>query len=122
MEFAKAGIPVVSMSMALCGLTSPVTLASTVAMVNAENIASFAISQLANPGAPVVYSSESTIMNMMTGEIRYGAVEQMLIAAASAQMAKRYGVPTMVGSLRRRARRATDPASRWTQASSPSRR
>lgn len=97
-EFAKAGIPVVSMSMALCGLTSPVTLASTVALVNAENIASFAISQLANPGAPVVYSSESTIMNMMTGEIRYGAVEQMIIATASAQMAKHYGVPTMVGS------------------------
>jgi len=96
-EFAKAGIPVVSMSMALCGLTSPVTLASTAAIVNAENIASFAISQLAKPGAPVVYSSESTSPDMRTGGIHYGALEELLLAAAGAQMAKHYGVPSMVG-------------------------
>lgn len=97
MEFAKAGIPVVSMSMALCGLTSPVTLAATTAIVNAENLASFAISQLTKPGAPVVYSSESTSPNMRTGEIHYGALEEILIAAAVAQMAKHYGAATMVG-------------------------
>lgn len=99
MEFAKAGIPVVSMSMALCGLTSPVTLASTIAIVNAENIASFAISQATKAGAPVIYSSESTAPNMMTGEIHYGALEEVLLASASAQMAHHYGVPSMVGGL-----------------------
>lgn len=96
-EFARAGIPVVSMSMALTGLTSPVTIASTLAIINAENLASFAISQLANPGAPVVYSSESTSPNMFTGEIHYGAVEEALLAAAAGQMARRYGAMTMVG-------------------------
>ena len=97
-EFAKAGVPVVSMSMALCGLTAPVTLASTISIVNAENLASFAVSQLARPGAPVVYSSESSAIDMKTGEIHYGAREEVLIAAAVAQMAKHYGAPTMVGS------------------------
>lgn len=97
-EFARAGIPVVSMSMALCGLTAPVTLASTISIVNAENLASFAISQLASPGAPVIYSSESSAINMKTGEIHYGAREEVLIAAAVGQMAKRYGAPTMLGS------------------------
>ncbi len=96
-EFARAGIPVVSMSMALTGLTSPVTLAATIAIVNAENLASFAISQLAKPGAPVVYSSESTSPNMFTGEIHYGAVEEAILAAASSQMAKSYGAMTMTG-------------------------
>jgi len=96
-EFAKAGIPVVSMSMALCGLTSPVTIAATVAIVNAENIASFAISQMAKAGAPVIYSSESTSPNMKTGGIHYGSLEETLLAAAGAQMAKHYGVPSMVG-------------------------
>ncbi|MBE0518142.1 MAG: trimethylamine methyltransferase family protein, partial [Thermoplasmata archaeon] len=61
-------------------------------------IASFTISQLAKKGAPVIYSSESSTMNMKTGEIRYGAREEVLIAAAVGQMAKHYGVPTMVGS------------------------
>jgi len=96
-EFASAGIPVVSMSMALTGLTSPVTLASTLAIINAENLASFTISQLVKPGAPVVYSSESTSPNMFTGQIHYGAVEEALLAAASGQMAKRYGAIAMVG-------------------------
>ncbi len=96
-EFAKAGIPVVSMSMALTGLTSPVSLASTMAIVNAENLASFAMSQLAKKGAPVVYSSESTSPNMMTGEIHYGALEEILLAAAAAQMADHYGAASMVG-------------------------
>lgn len=97
MEFAEAGIPVVSMSMALCGLTSPVTLAATIAVVNAENIASFAISQMTKAGAPVVYSSESASPDMRTGEIHYGSVEEIIIAAASGQMANHYGVPSMVG-------------------------
>ncbi len=97
MEFARAGIPVVSMSMALCGLTSPVTLAGTIAIVNAENIASFAISQMTKSGAPVVYSSESAAPNMKTGEIHYGSLEEVLIASASAQMAHHYGIPSMVG-------------------------
>ena len=96
MEFARAGIPVVSMSMALCGLTSPVTIASTIAIVNAENLASFVISQLAKPRAPVVYSSESSIMNMRTGEIKYGAIEEVILAAAAGQMAKHYGAPSML--------------------------
>lgn len=96
-EFARAGIPVVSMSMALMGLTSPVSLASTIAIVNAENLASFAISQLAHKGAPVVYSSESTSPNMMTGEIHYGSLEEILLAAAAAQMAESYGAASMVG-------------------------
>jgi trimethylamine--corrinoid protein Co-methyltransferase len=96
-EFAKAGIPVVSMSMALCGLTSPVTLAGTMAIVNAENLASFAISQMTKPGAPVVYSSESTSPDMRTGEIHYGAVEETILASAAGQMAKHYGAPSMVG-------------------------
>jgi trimethylamine--corrinoid protein Co-methyltransferase len=96
MEFARAGIPVVSMSMAICGLTSPVTLASTIAIVNAENLASTVMSQLAKPGAPVIYSSESSIMNMRTGEIKYGAIEEAALAAAAGQMAKHYGAPSMV--------------------------
>lgn len=98
MVFAKAGIPVVSMSMALCGLTAPVTLASAITIINAENLASFVISQLAKPGAPVVYSSESSIINMRTGEIRYGSVEEVIMAAAAGQMAKSYDALTMVGS------------------------
>jgi len=95
-EFAKAGVPIVSMSMSLGGMSSPVTLAGTITNINCENLASLVIDEVAAPGAPHVYTSESTPIDMKTGVINYSAPEIPLIGAAAGQMAKRYGLPCMV--------------------------
>ena len=92
-ELAKAGIPVVPMSMALCGSTAPATIAGTLTIVNTENLASLVILECAEPAAPMIYCAESTSANMMTGEINYEAPEFPLIAAGTAQMARSYGLP-----------------------------
>jgi trimethylamine--corrinoid protein Co-methyltransferase len=92
-ELAKAGIPVVPMSMALCGSTAPATIAGTLTIVNAENLAALVILQCANSGAPVIYCGESTSADMRTGDINYRAPELPLIAAGTAQMARFYGLP-----------------------------
>jgi trimethylamine--corrinoid protein Co-methyltransferase len=97
-EFAKAGIPVVAMSMSLSGMSSPVTMAGTVVNVNTENLASMVISQTAAAGAPFIYSCESAPIDMKTGIIDYTSHAFPLISSAVAQMAHRYGVPTMVSS------------------------
>jgi len=94
-EFARAGVPVLSMSMCLGGTTSPVTLAGTLATINAENLASLVIDQVAAPGSPHIYTSDSTPVDVRTGYIDYAAVETPLISAGAAQMAKRYGLPCM---------------------------
>lgn len=96
-EFAKAGIPVASMSMSLSGMSAPVTIAGTVINANAENLASLVISQVASPGAPHIYSFESMPIDMQTGYMNNSAPELPLISAAGAQMAKRYGRPSMIG-------------------------
>lgn len=96
-EFAKAGVPVTTMSMSLSGGTAPVTMAGTLVNANSENLASLVIGQAASRGARTVYCSSSTPVNMMTGMINYQSVNQPLIAAGLAQMAKRYGLPCMVG-------------------------
>lgn len=96
-EFAKAGVPVTTMSMSLSGGTSPVTMAGTLVNANSENLASLVIGQVANKGARTIYCSSSTPVNMMTGMIHYESANQPLIAAGLAQMAKRYGLPCMVG-------------------------
>jgi len=96
-EFAKAGIPVLSMSMSLGGLSTPVTIASMLVNINTENLASLVINQVANPGAPHIYTSESTPIDMKSGSINYAAPEVPLISAGAGQMAKRYGLPCMVG-------------------------
>lgn len=60
MELAKAGIPVVAMNAPIAGVTSPVTLAGTVAQVTAENLASLVICQAGKKDAPFIFSSDSS--------------------------------------------------------------
>jgi trimethylamine--corrinoid protein Co-methyltransferase len=92
-ELARAEIPVVPMSMALCGCTAPATIAGTLVIINAENLGALVLLQCANPGAPVIYCTESTPANMKTGEINYEAPEFPLIAAGATQMARLYKLP-----------------------------
>ena len=96
-EFAKAGVAITTMSMSLSGGTAPDTLAGTLVNANSENLASFFIGQAARKGARTIYCSSSTPINMKTGMINYESANQPLIATGLAQMAKRYGLPCMVG-------------------------
>ncbi len=94
-EFAKAGVPVVSMSAAVAGLTSPVTIVGTTTQITAENLASLVITQAAKKGAPWIFSSDSCPGDLKTGSIDYGAVEAHLMRTAAAQMGRYYGLPVM---------------------------
>ncbi|MCG6909326.1 MAG: trimethylamine methyltransferase family protein [Deltaproteobacteria bacterium] len=95
-EFARAGIPICSMSMSLGGLSAPVTVAGMMMNANAENLASLVITQAASPGAPHVYTSESAPMDMLTGNINYGAPEKALVSFGLGQMARHYDLPCLV--------------------------
>ena len=96
-EFCKAHVPVTTMTMSLSGGTAPVTMAGTLVNGNCENLASLVIGQAASKGARTIYCSSSTPVNMRTGMIFYECANQPLIAAGLGQMAKRYGLPCMVG-------------------------
>jgi trimethylamine--corrinoid protein Co-methyltransferase len=98
-EFARAGLPVVHLSMAISGSVSPVTLAGTIALVNAENLAGAVVSESAKAGAPILYSSESGPMDMRTGVFLSGSTEGALINSAGCQMARRYRLPSQVGGV-----------------------
>ena len=98
-EYARAGIPIISMSMCMGGMTAPVTIAGTILTLNIENLASLVITQTAAPGAPHIYCSEATLGNVVTGLIGYRGAEAPMIFAAAAQMARRYGLPKMAGVL-----------------------
>lgn len=96
---ARAGIPIAPMSMCIAGSTSPVTLAGTLAVANAEELATLVIIQCSSPGAPMIYSVESTPMDRKTGELDYTAPEFLLICAAAAQMARFYGLPNLTSDV-----------------------
>ena len=92
-ELARAGIPVIPMSMALCGTTAPATIAGTLAIVNSENLGALVILECANPSAPMIYCAESGSADMRTGAINYSGPEWPLMGAGVAQMARFYGIP-----------------------------
>jgi trimethylamine--corrinoid protein Co-methyltransferase len=98
-EYARAGIPVISMSMCMGGMTAPVTVAGTILTLNIENLASLVITQTAAPGAPHIYCSEATLGNVVSGLIGYRGAEAPMIFAGAAQMARRYALPKMAGIL-----------------------
>jgi len=96
-EAAKAGVPMDILSMGLCGGTTPVTLAGTLLTTNCEVLAGIILSQLVSKGAPVYYSTSTTIMDLKHATSPVGAPEHAMIGAAVAQIGKYYGIPTVVG-------------------------
>jgi len=94
MVYAKYKQPILIAPEAQAGATAPVTLAGLLAQQNAEVLSGIAIAELVNPGAPVLYGTVSTIMDMKTGNLAYGAIEAGLINVATAQLARYYGLPS----------------------------
>ena len=94
---ARAGVPVVHLSMAIAGVVTPASVAGSLAIINAENLFGMTISQTASEGAPSIYSSFSGVMDLKSGVFLCGTPEGILMDSAAIQMAKRYGVPTCAG-------------------------
>lgn len=92
--FAKANQPCIMPPECMAGGTAPSTLAGVLVQQNAEVLASIAVAQCARPGAPVLYGSVSTVMDMRSGAVALGAPEAGLISLGAAQLARYYGIPS----------------------------
>ncbi len=93
-DCARAGIPSELISMGMTGATSPVTIAGTLVQHVAENLSGLVITQLARPGAPVIFGGSPSSFDMRHGTTPMGAIETMMIDAAYAQIGKHIGLPT----------------------------
>ncbi len=92
-EVCRQGMPVVLSSAPMAGSTSPVTLAGTLAQLNAEELAGLALTQLVSPGTPVLIGPIPATADMRTGSYLGGSVEIGIANAAITQMAHFYEVP-----------------------------
>ena len=97
MEYARAGQPQLISSLGIAGATSPVTLAGTLAVQNAEVLGGIVLTQLIREGTPVVFAGASSSVDMHTGALSIGSPEMTLNTAATAQMARFYGLPVRSG-------------------------
>jgi trimethylamine--corrinoid protein Co-methyltransferase len=77
----------------LAGAMSPVTLAAAIAQQNAEALAGIALTQLINPGTPVIYGGFTTNIDMQSGSPAFGTPEGAQALLCGAQLARCYGLP-----------------------------
>lgn len=97
-EFSGKRLPITFGSAAMAGSTSPVTLAGTLVVANAETLAGLVASQIMVEGAPFLSSSAATCMDLRTAAYAGGAIERALLGAAHVQITHSYGLPAYGGS------------------------
>jgi len=92
-EANRTQIPVALSCAPMAGSTSPVTMAGTLALIHAEQLAGITICQMTNAGAPLLYGGIPGLANLSTMGYRGGAVECGMMNAAIHQMSKHIKVP-----------------------------
>ncbi|MGH8138981.1 MAG: trimethylamine methyltransferase family protein [Steroidobacteraceae bacterium] len=95
--YARANQATIVTPFILAGAMSPVTVAGTVAQTLAESLAGMTLTQLVNPGAPVVLGSFASSLSMQSGAPTFGTPEPALVLYAMAALARRLGVPFRSG-------------------------
>jgi trimethylamine--corrinoid protein Co-methyltransferase len=91
--FAAAGQPVIIHSACTLGSTGPITAAGSLVISNATTLAGICLSQLINPGAPVVYGLGGSPMDMRTGGYVNASPEDAKHVAISSAMGRYYDMP-----------------------------
>ncbi|EHL09098.1 trimethylamine methyltransferase [Desulfitobacterium hafniense DP7] len=78
-------------------LTAPASVASMLAMTNAEILAGLTLTQLIRPGLPIVYGNTSGATNLKTISLSIGSPEAALVCYATAALADFYSLPFRAG-------------------------
>lgn len=97
MAFAEFGQVNVISPFVMAGVSGPTTMAGALAQQNAEVLAGIVLTQLVNPGAPVLYGTASSNLDMRTGAPAIGSPESAACIAACAQLARLYELPCRGG-------------------------
>ena len=93
LEICNQRIPVVLSSAPMAGSTAPVTLAGMLAQLNAEQLAGLTLTQLVNPGCPILIGPIPATANLRSGRYLGGSIELGLCNAAITQLAHFYQLP-----------------------------
>ncbi len=95
-EIAKYGIPFGPLPCPTAGTTAPLSLAGALTQQNAEVLASIVISQVIQPGLPIIYCGRLAMMEPRSGISVWGGVELGIASAATVQIGHQYGLPVNV--------------------------
>ena len=96
-QFAAHNQGTIVVPAVLAGAMGPVTPAGCLAEILAETLAGMALTQLVRKGAPVILGSFVGAISMRTGAPPFGTPEATQMIFATAQLARRLGVPCRSG-------------------------
>ncbi|WP_372572337.1 trimethylamine methyltransferase family protein [Ruegeria jejuensis] len=90
---SEHGQPVSITPFTLMGAMTPVTLPAAMAQQNAEALFGVVLTQLVNPGAPVLYGAFTSNVDLRSGAPAFGTPENTKANIIAGQLARRYGIP-----------------------------
>jgi len=92
-EMAERNQPVIYTPFTLAGAMAPITVAGALVQQNAEALAGLAFHQCVKSGAPAIYGSFTSNVDMKSGSPAFGTPEYAQATIASGQLARKYKVP-----------------------------
>jgi len=93
MDFADAGQVSVITPFTLSGAMAPVTMPGALVLQHAEALAGITLAQISRPGAPVIYGSFTSNVDMKSGSPAFGTPEFIRAAFGAGQLARHIGIP-----------------------------
>jgi trimethylamine--corrinoid protein Co-methyltransferase len=93
LSFGEHGQAVAITPFTLAGAMSPVTITGALVQQTAEALGIVALSQMANPGAPVLFGGFTSNVDMKTGAPAFGTPEYVKAVLIGGQLARRLKLP-----------------------------
>lgn len=90
----ERGIPIIYSNYSMVGMSTPITSAGALALLNAELLAGLVLSQLIKEGAPVILGSLPAFFDMKT-MVDFYDPQTILLNLACAEMMAHYKIPHM---------------------------
>src|SRR3954467_4255735 len=97
LEYNRTNQAVVTTPFLLMGAMSPVSIPATLVQQMAEALSGIALTQLVQPGCPVVFGSFLSNTDMKSGSPAFGTPESAIGLLCTGQIARRFGLPFRSG-------------------------
>jgi len=92
-DFARAGQVAVITPFTLAGAMAPITMPGALVLQHAEALAGIVLSQIVRTGAPVIYGSFTSNVDMKSGSPAFGTPEFVKAAFGAGQLARHIQIP-----------------------------
>jgi len=93
-DCARFSIPVEFVSMPLSGFVAPISLVGSLIQHTAETLSGIVISQLTQPGSPILYGGSPAVFDVRYETTPMGAIGTMMMDCAYNEIGKHLGIPT----------------------------